>query len=191
MFIGEGPGAGGGSAGPALRGPFGRAADADDPRHRHGALGRVHLQRGQVPPAAEPQSRAGGGRGVPELSARSRWRWCGPGSSCCWAKWPASYTLREQVFITRDHGRWYERKGVWFMPTFHPSALLRDPAEKARRVGGLSEDCAHKLREIDEATGVSVSDGEISRGAVEVRRRSVRGRAQDAGASARAVWARG
>lgn len=40
------------------------------------------------------------------------------------------YTLNEQVFITRDHGRWYERKGTWFMPTFHPSALLRDPAKK-------------------------------------------------------------
>ena len=40
------------------------------------------------------------------------------------------YTLNEQVFITRDHGVWYERKGVWFMPTFHPSALLRDPAKK-------------------------------------------------------------
>ena len=40
------------------------------------------------------------------------------------------YTIRDQVFITRDHGMWYERKGVWFMPTFHPSALLRDPAKK-------------------------------------------------------------
>ena len=40
------------------------------------------------------------------------------------------YTIRDQVFITRDHGRWYEQKGVWFMPTFHPSALLRDPAKK-------------------------------------------------------------
>ena len=40
------------------------------------------------------------------------------------------YTIRDQVFITRDHGRWYEQKGVWFMPTFHPSALLRDPSKK-------------------------------------------------------------
>ena len=40
------------------------------------------------------------------------------------------YTIRDQVFITRDHGRWYEQKGVWFMPTFHPSALLREPAKK-------------------------------------------------------------
>lgn len=40
------------------------------------------------------------------------------------------YTLNEQIFITRDHGRWFERKGTWFMPTFHPSALLRDPSKK-------------------------------------------------------------
>jgi uracil-DNA glycosylase family 4 len=40
------------------------------------------------------------------------------------------YTLREEIFITRDHGRWFERKGVHMMPTFHPSALLRDPAKK-------------------------------------------------------------
>ena len=40
------------------------------------------------------------------------------------------YTIKDQVFITRDHGKWYEQKGVWFMPTFHPSALLRDPAKK-------------------------------------------------------------
>ena len=40
------------------------------------------------------------------------------------------YTIRDQVFITRDHGRWYEQKGVWFMPTYHPSYLLRDPAKK-------------------------------------------------------------
>ena len=40
------------------------------------------------------------------------------------------YTVKAQVFITRDHGRWYQQKGVWFMPTYHPSALLRDPAKK-------------------------------------------------------------
>ena len=40
------------------------------------------------------------------------------------------YILNEEIFITRDHGRWFERKGIWFIPTFHPSALLRDPAKK-------------------------------------------------------------
>lgn len=40
------------------------------------------------------------------------------------------YILKEEVYITRDHGVWFERKGVWFMPTFHPSALLRDQSKK-------------------------------------------------------------
>ena len=77
------------------------------------------------------------------------------------------YTLREDVFITRDHGRWYERKGTWFMPTFHPSALLRDPTKK-RDAWDDFQKIRAKLNEIEEATGVSVSDGEISRGADEV-----------------------
>jgi DNA polymerase len=28
------------------------------------------------------------------------------------------------------HGRWIERGGIMIMPTFHPAALLRDPARK-------------------------------------------------------------
>lgn len=42
----------------------------------------------------------------------------------------AKNTLGEDIRITRDRGRWFERKGVWMMPTFHPSALLRDPDKK-------------------------------------------------------------
>lgn len=42
----------------------------------------------------------------------------------------ASTLLREEIFITRDHGMWFERKGIYFMPTYHPSALLRDPGKK-------------------------------------------------------------
>lgn len=29
--------------------------------------------------------------------------------------------------ITRDRGRWVDRDGVWYMPTYHPAALLRNP----------------------------------------------------------------
>ena len=32
--------------------------------------------------------------------------------------------------IMRERGAWRERKGTWFMPTFHPSFLLRDPSYK-------------------------------------------------------------
>ena len=58
------------------------------------------------------------------------------------------YTLREEVFVTRDHGKWYERKGTWFMPTFHPSALLRDPAKK-RDAWDDFQKIREKLREIN------------------------------------------
>lgn len=43
----------------------------------------------------------------------------------------AKNTLGEDIRITRDRGKWFERKGVWMMPTYHPSALLRDPSKKA------------------------------------------------------------
>lgn len=42
----------------------------------------------------------------------------------------ARYTLGPEVRITRDRGVWTERKGVWMMPTYHPSALLRDESKK-------------------------------------------------------------
>lgn len=42
----------------------------------------------------------------------------------------AKHTLGPDIRITRDRGRWFERKGVWMMPTYHPSALLRDVSKK-------------------------------------------------------------
>ena len=57
------------------------------------------------------------------------------------------YTLREQISVTRDHGRWFERKGVWMMPTFHPAALLRDPARK-RDAWEDFQKLRDKLREV-------------------------------------------
>ena len=32
--------------------------------------------------------------------------------------------------ITRLRGQWIQREGVWYMPTYHPAALLRDPSKK-------------------------------------------------------------
>jgi len=32
--------------------------------------------------------------------------------------------------ITQMRGQWIERDGVWYMPTYHPAALLRDPRRK-------------------------------------------------------------
>ncbi len=42
----------------------------------------------------------------------------------------ARYILGDHVRITRDRGIWVEKKGVFFMPTYHPAALLRDESKK-------------------------------------------------------------
>ena len=42
----------------------------------------------------------------------------------------AKAVLGPETRITRDRGQWTERKGVWILPTYHPSALLRDASKK-------------------------------------------------------------
>ena len=42
----------------------------------------------------------------------------------------ARATLGDGIRITRDRGKWQERKGVWMLPTYHPSALLHDESKK-------------------------------------------------------------
>ena len=32
--------------------------------------------------------------------------------------------------ITREHGSWYHRNGMWIMAIYHPSALLRDLSKR-------------------------------------------------------------
>ena len=41
----------------------------------------------------------------------------------------ARHTIGPEVRITRDRGRWFQRKHPWMPPPYHPSALLRDPAK--------------------------------------------------------------
>lgn len=34
------------------------------------------------------------------------------------------------IKITKDHGKFYEKSNIWFMPTIHPAAILRNPNQK-------------------------------------------------------------
>lgn len=38
--------------------------------------------------------------------------------------------LGQDYSITKERGKWIENKGIWYMPTFHPAALLRDESKK-------------------------------------------------------------
>ena len=60
----------------------------------------------------------------------------------------AKNLLDPEIRITRERGRWTERKGVWMMPTFHPSALLRDP-DKKRLAWEDMKSLREKLKELN------------------------------------------
>ena len=38
--------------------------------------------------------------------------------------------LGEEYGITNSRGKWIEKKGILYLPTFHPAALLRDESKK-------------------------------------------------------------
>ena len=49
--------------------------------------------------------------------------------------------------ITREHGQWIEKAGVWMMAMYHPSALLRDPRKRPESFEDLKSLQA-KIREV-------------------------------------------
>ena len=59
----------------------------------------------------------------------------------------AKNILGEETRITRDRGKWIERKGVWMMATYHPSALLRDEGKKPQAWLDM-QSLRDKLREL-------------------------------------------
>ncbi|MBO2516358.1 MAG: uracil-DNA glycosylase [Clostridiales bacterium] len=61
----------------------------------------------------------------------------------------ARYILGDHIRITRDRGTFVYKKGVWFMPTYHPSALLRDESKKKDAWHDLQQVMA-KLKEISD-----------------------------------------
>lgn len=48
----------------------------------------------------------------------------------CLGSTALKYVLDKDWRITRDRGKWIERKGYYMMATFHPAALFRDESKK-------------------------------------------------------------
>jgi len=57
--------------------------------------------------------------------------------------------LGKEYGITACRGNWIEQKGIWYMPTWHPAALLRDENKKVEFWKDLKE-VAKKYKEINE-----------------------------------------
>ena len=48
----------------------------------------------------------------------------------CLGKVAACRIIREDFRITREHGLWTEKNGIWMTAMYHPSALLRDVSKR-------------------------------------------------------------
>lgn len=69
----------------------------------------------------------------------------------CLGRVAAQGIIDPKFKVTQEHGRFVEKNGIWFMGTFHPAALLRNPGNKPDafddlcklrdRVAELAGDC--------------------------------------------------
>ena len=48
----------------------------------------------------------------------------------CLGRIAAMRLIRKDFRISREHGQWEQRGGIWFTAMYHPAALLRDDAKK-------------------------------------------------------------
>lgn len=54
----------------------------------------------------------------------------GPKVLVCLGRIAANRLIHADYKITREHGQWVEKGGVWYTAIYHPAALLRDPSKK-------------------------------------------------------------
>lgn len=164
MFIGEGPGQQEDATGRPFVGAAGQLLDK--------MLAAIGLAREQVyicnivkcrPPqnrVPEPDERAACMGYLRAQVALVR-----PKVIVCLGSTPARALLGDEIRITRDRGVWHLKKGVWFIPTFHPAALLRD-ADKKRPAWEDFKAIRDKLKELNAYPGMTdggQSDGKVSK----------------------------
>ena len=65
----------------------------------------------------------------------------------CLGRIAAMKLIKEDFKITREHGQWIEKAGVWMMAMYPPSALLRDPRKRPESFEDLKSLQA-KIREV-------------------------------------------
>ena len=66
----------------------------------------------------------------------------------CLGRIAAMKIIRDDFKITREHGTWVNRNGIWMTAIYHPSALLRDVSKRPETFDDLLS-IRQKLREIN------------------------------------------
>jgi len=129
MFVGEGPGYHEDQQGEPFVGPAGQLLDK--------MLAAISLSRQDVYIANVVKCRPPNNRDPQpaEMEAcmpylRTQYALIRPGIIVCLGRISAGALIDKSFRITRDRGKWFERKGVAITATFHPAALLRDDSKK-------------------------------------------------------------
>lgn len=129
MFVGEGPG-----ANEDLQGePFvGRAGQLLDSYLTAVGLKRADVYIANIVKCRPPENRD---PAPAEQEAcigwlREQFRLISPKIVVCLGRVAAKRMISEDFLVTRDHGKFFEKGGVFFTATYHPAALLRNPNNK-------------------------------------------------------------
>lgn len=131
LFVGEGPGANEDAQGEPFVGAAGQLLDK--------MLAAVGLSRqhniyiANIVKCRPPQNRDP----LPEEQEacigwlRKQTALLRPRIIVCLGRVAACRIMDENFKVTRQHGQFVEKNGVWMMGTLHPAAILRNPAQKA------------------------------------------------------------
>ena len=65
----------------------------------------------------------------------------------CLGRIAAMRLIKPDYKITREHGQWVEKSGVWMTALYHPAAILRDPSKRPDTFADLKE-LEKKIREV-------------------------------------------
>lgn len=146
LFVGEGPGQQEDIHGEPFVGPAGHFLD--DMLSIIG-LGRHNCYIANIVKCRPPQNRdplqTEQDACIPWL--RIQTKLLQPKIIVCLGRIAAMKLIREDFKITREHGQWVEKGGIWFTALYHPSALLRDESKRPDTFRDLKKLQA-KVREV-------------------------------------------
>ena len=146
VFVGEGPGEQEDLQGEPFVGPAGKLLDD--------MLSIIDLDRTKVYICNVVKCRPPGNRDPKEEEQdacngylRNQIELLQPKILVCLGRIAAKRLIDEDYRITRQHGQWVEKNGVWMTAVYHPSALLRDVAKRPETFDDLLS-IREKLREV-------------------------------------------
>ena len=147
MFVGEGPGEQEDLQGVPFVGPAGKLLDEmlciiDLDRQKNCYIANIVKCR---PPGNRDPEDAEQDACIEYL--RNQVALVRPKIIVCLGRIAAKRLIDPEYRITRQHGQWIEKNGIWMTAIYHPSALLRDAAKRPETFSDLLS-LREKIREV-------------------------------------------